>query len=214
MGAMTWRTTFPWPETATRLQVELDRGPLALDEHGRAFEGPGVRFVPPAVLPPAGGSADEYLRGLPSELGVHLVVLLQAGASALGVWRGNELVRHKVIKKYVVRGSGRAQPVHLKTKGKSRYGSRLRLRNARALLQEVNERLTDWWHEESPIDMVFYSCPVRLWADLYHAPLPPPFPRDLARKIPLDVRVPGFDELQRVRRALVRGSIERAEPPD
>ena len=42
-------------------------------------------------------------------------------------WRGEELVRHKVFKRYVVRGRGRAQPTHLKSKGKSRYGSRLRL---------------------------------------------------------------------------------------
>ena len=41
-----------------------------------------------------------------------------------------EIVHTKSIKKYVVRGRGRAQPTHLATKGKSRYGSRLRLQKA------------------------------------------------------------------------------------
>ena len=62
--------------------------------------------------------------------------MLQCGNQAVTqsiatrLWRDDELVAHKVVKKYVVRGRGRAQPLHLKTRGKSRYGSRLRLANA------------------------------------------------------------------------------------
>ena len=76
-----------------------------------------------------------------------LLLLLRAGAMAFGCWRGGELLQHKAVRKYVVRGSGKAQSTHLKTRGKSRYGSRLRLQNWRRFtiyargLQRLSSRL-------------------------------------------------------------------------
>ena len=58
-----------------------------------------------------------------------VLLLLQAGAMAIGQWDVDELMYHKAIRRYVVRGHGRAQPLHARTKGKSRYGARLRLQN-------------------------------------------------------------------------------------
>lgn len=205
---MTERDSFPWPETAARLRALAATTTLTLDAGGRAFVGDGVRFSPPAVVPIDGRAPATYLTAFPDRLGRQMVVLLQAGAAALGLWQDDELSHHKVIKKYVVRGHGRAQPTHLATKGKSRYGSRLRLRNARSLLLDVNERLGDWW-KTGPIDRVFYACPVRLWADLFHAAVPPPFTKDAAHKIPMHVHTPDFEELLRVRRWLSRGVVER-----
>lgn len=204
------RETFGWTETAQRLRELLMDAPLELEPGGRAFRGAGVRFVPPAVLPIEGRATAEFLAALPQHLGRHLVVLLRAGEAALGCWHGSELVRHKMLRKYVVRGTGRAQATHLKTKGRSREGSRLRLRNARALLEEINERLREWWQLDRP-DRVFYACPVRLWADLFAAAPPPPFDRSEAIKLPLHVRAPRLEELLRVRRAMLRGAVERGE---
>jgi hypothetical protein len=149
-----------------------------------------------------------YLASLDRPPGTVFVLLLQAGACSMGLWRDSILVRHKVIKKYVVRGQGRAQPGYLKTKGKSRFGSRLRLRNAKSLLQEANEKMVAWWEAEGPFARVFASCPVRLWPELFGADPPPPFPqRGFHSRIPLTVKVPSFDELGRVWWHLSHGRV-------
>ena len=205
--------TFPWPETGARLRQLLADGPVRIERRGRWYElcdaaGEPVRQLhPPVVLPPPDPDPERYLSALPEQLGHQVIVLLQAGAASLGLWHGDELLAHKVFKRYVVRGKGRAQPTHLATKGKSRYGSRLRLRNAQLLLSEVNERLQEWFDRGAPIEQVLYSCPVRLWTDLHRCRPAPPFAADAARPIPLDVAVPGFEELLRVRRRLQRGRI-------
>jgi len=201
------RETFPWAQTADRLSACLRRVRLELAESGREFRGRGVRFSPPLVLPIRGRDAARYLAELDGGPRRQIILLLRAGVAALGYWRADALLQHKVVKKYVVRGRGRAQPSYLRSKGKSRHGSRLRLRNARALLQEVNGRLEHWWRQEGPAE-VFYSCGVRLWADLRQAPVAPPFAAGEALKLPLDVRAPSHVELLRVRRLMSRGSVE------
>ena len=180
----------------------------------RAFQGPGGTYWAPPLLPVRDADPETYLRDLPDELGVHCVVLVQAGASALGWWEQGELVRHKVITKYVVRGRGKAQGTHLNQKGKSRYGSRLRLQNAKAQLVETNERLIEWWDEFGPPDVTFCSCPVRLLADVFGTSPQPPFARDEAIKIPLDVRAPRLAEVERVYRAMSRGVVEMDAAPE
>ena len=207
------RINFDWTETADELRRWLARGELLSDRKGRHFTGGDDReqwrFTPPLVqgIPAETREAGDYLARLPESLGTQAVILLQAGAAAIGLWREDECLQHKVIKKYVVRGKGRAQPTHLKTAGKSRYGSRLRLRNARALLVELNERLCSWRDEEGPFDAVFYSCPVRTWPELWRLEPQPPFSRSQAIKIPKDVAIPGLNELMRVRRFLSRGCV-------
>jgi hypothetical protein len=109
----------------------------------------------------------------------------------------------------VVRGSGHAQSTHLKTKGKSRYGSRLRLQNAQRQLEETSERLGGWWDEFGPFAGVFISAPVRLGADLQRCRPELPFPMQSAVRIPHHVHRPGIEELERIRRKIVRGRLER-----
>ena len=209
---------FAWDDTSRVLTELLALSTLVADDRGRGFFGydaaadEEVRFLPPAVLPldRYGTDPARYAAALPAELGHHLVVLLQAGAAALGTFRCGELCRHKVIKRYVTRGRGKAQPAYLKSKGKSRYGSRLRLRNARRLLQEVNGQLAAWAGEDGDYELKLYSCPVRQWADLHHAPVACPFPRDEFRRIPRDVRVPSLEELVRAYRSCLWGSVERS----
>ncbi len=118
-------------------------------------------------------------------------------------------MRHRARKRYVVRGSGKAQPKHLRTRGKSRYGSRLRLQNWQRLLVEANAALQQWWRELGPPEQVFWSVPIRAWTDLAAAGGGPPFARDGegVQRIPLHVHVPDFAELQRVRRLLGRGRL-------
>ncbi len=203
--------SFPWTETADRLQrfmrekhARIERGCVIAD---------GARFEPPLVqaIPERMTSADDYLFSLDASLGLNCVLLVRAGATAIGLWDDDELIAHKVIKKYVVRGSGRAQSTHLKTKGKSRYGSRLRLQNHKRHLEETCERAVDWWESHGAFQRVLYSAPVRLWAELQSVTPELPFDPDSATRIPLHVHDPTFEELKRVRRLLARGRIAPIE---
>lgn len=209
---------FGWRHTGEVLRAAMQVCRLECAERGaftlRGDDGEELgRLRPPSVLSPAEGEDSfDYLHRLPEALGREVVLLLRAGSAALGLWEDDELVAHKVFTRYVVRGKGRAQPTHLKTKGKSRYGARLRLRNAQALLEECNERLQEWWQDEEhgPFDRVYWSMPIRMRTDLFEASPAPPFDREDPRmvKIALHVHEPRHEELLRIRRALCRGAIE------
>ncbi|GAB4138810.1 MAG: hypothetical protein Fur0037_04680 [Planctomycetota bacterium] len=210
---------FGWQEAAARcLDFAREHGSARGNASGTAFEAFDrdgrirARLVLPRLLPPIAGREGPaaYSARIEKGIGRQAIVLLQAGAAALGYWREDDLVRHKAWKRYVVRGAGRAQPKHLRTKGKSRYGSRLRLQNFRLLLSDVNERLRDWWSSEGPPEQVFLGVNVRVLADLFAADPPPPFDaRDPSlRRIGRHVHVPDFAELEAVRRFLARGRIE------
>ena len=169
---------------------------------------PAVRFRPPLIQPitPATAHPDAWLR-VPDDPGTFVILLVQAGASSMGWFADDDCIAHKVIRRYVKRGTGRSQTTHLNTKGKSRYGSRLRLQNAKRQLQETNQKLESWWADLGAPDRVFASIPVRTWPDLLATDPPPPFERDDAIKIPYDVYVPDHEELLRVKRLLVHGEI-------
>ena len=213
-------TGFPWQETVRRLEEVACVWPLRADARGHftdAADAPHVRFVPPAVLPrPLPGTTPEaWIATLPGHLGVEVVVLLRAGAAALGLWCDDELADARVHRRYVVRGSGHAQPTHLRTKGKSRYGSRLRLQNWRRLLDEVATGLRDWEAAYGAFDRLHRSSTPRVWADLVRVEPPAPIPEDPARivRVPLHVHQPSREELLRVREALRTGRIERTDSP-
>jgi hypothetical protein len=181
---------------------------------GRSFvdAATGARLLIPFVLPPLqpGEAPPDYAARMPEHLGRICLLLLQAGASAMGYWDGAELVRHKAEKRYVVRGNGKAQPTHRKTRGKSRYGSRLRLLNWKRLLAGANRRLGLWWSELGEPEQFFVSVPIRSMSDLFAADPAPPIARDDARvrRVPVHAHIPDFRELQRVHRLLLRGRLE------
>ena len=209
--------SFSWRETAALLEDLQRHGSLTVAEGGRWYaqcdaEGSVVAALrPPQILledGPVPSSERLHARALEGP-GRHAVLLLQAGAAALGLFDQDELLDHKAFKRYVVRGKGRAQPSHLKTRGKSRMGSRIRLRNAERLLEEVSERLGRWWGQVPEPRCLFVSCPVRLWADLGSVDPRPPVHGDDPRRvrIPFDVHVPNHAELLRVHRSLRRGRL-------
>lgn len=210
---------FPWPETVERLERLLARGLLEPEPTGRWYEQrvegalvaalrPPLILLDAGTLPPAAALAERAVDGP----GRYAVLLMQAGAAALGLFEDGALLDHKALKRYVVRGKGRAQPTHLKTRGKSRFGSRLRLRNAERLLTDVNERLGAWWQDDEPPERLFVSCPVRLFADLCRTEPGPPVGVEDPRRvhIPIDVHVPTHAELVRVHRSISRGREWRA----
>ncbi len=158
----------------------------------------------------------ERLRAHPAgAAGVQWLLLVRAGAVALGGWAGDRCFDHKALRAYVVRGNGRAQPTYLESRGKSRYGSRLRLQNWQRLLADTGERLALLRERGGEPSRIFVAMPVRVAADLWGGPVPPPFARDDARlvRVPLHVHRPDHDELWRVWNWLQRGELRRSIAP-
>ncbi|MCB9918226.1 MAG: hypothetical protein H6832_07465 [Planctomycetes bacterium] len=212
MSALTERpSTFDWSETPVRLRdFAADRGAtLAPDERAFVSDDGAWRFEPPLVQSIAPGitTPESYEIDIGTSLGLQLVVLVRAGAFAFGLWRDDELLTHKAQKRYVVRGNGRAQPSHLARKGKSRYGSRLRLRNAAAQHEDLVSRLRTIDEEHGRPRGLWLACPTRLASDLHAASSGMPWPRGAWLRIPYHVHQPDFGEVLRVRALLVRGRI-------
>lgn len=206
-------------------------GPAVLRADRATLEVPLVLTLPAAFVPPAadetvreraarlarekraGGAPDPLealLDALPEALPRHLVVLLQAGAASLGCFERGEPVATKSFKRYVVRGNGKAQPTHLKTKGKSRYGARLRLQNARRLRDETVQRLQRLHDEHGEPAAVFVGAPRTLWADLLAArPAPPIDPRTTrVVRIPHDLPVPTTEVMLEAYARLQSGRLD------
>lgn len=235
---MSFEETIHWTEICQRMESLREHGPFVLDPNGTAFEGSGVRLIPPLLvpLPPSlqrafpppdesvrervarlareSGAAEQgdpleaYAASIPSSLPRHAVVLLQAGASAAGYFVDGDPVATKSSKRYVIRGNGRAQPAFLKTKGKSRYGSRLRLQNARRMVGETNEKLAQFWDEHGPPERIFVNAPARMWTDLFLGKPAPPFGSDQPIvRIPLDLPRPTTATVLRAYTSLGYGKL-------
>lgn len=230
-----------WSDLPKRLAELRGETGLALDAERREIIGSDVTLrlpllvpLPPGLAPAleeetvperaarlrAAGSLasvdpiDAYLASIPTVLPRHVLLLMQAGAVSMGVFEGGAALVTKSLKRYVVRGKGRAQPAYLASKGKSRYGSRLRLQNARELLEETNAKLCGWWDEYGAPEALFISAPKRLLPDLFRAQVPPPFRAgDPFLRVPLDVPVPTTDVLLRTYKALGYGRIVRGNRP-
>ncbi|MEZ4777081.1 MAG: hypothetical protein R3D00_28150 [Bacteroidia bacterium] len=155
----------------------------------------------------------QYLQSIPEEIPAYMIALVQAGAAALGYFEEGEAVQHKAIKKYMKRHSqGKSQINYLKTRGKSKAGSRVRLANTVTFFEEINERLTEWEEDYAP-QKILYSCTATLWGLLFQSKVPPPFEKKDHRliKIPRDVQIPTFEELLRINRLSVAGWLTRSE---
>lgn len=202
--------TFHWKHCAEEMAALVGTG-LELERERRWFESETLRVHPPLAfpIPPDCWTVRDYVRSLPPEPSRHAVIVMQAGAVSLGRFAAGEEVATRTLKRYVVRGHGKAQQTHLDAKGKSKYGSRLRLQNAKRLFEDANAKLLEWEGEHGPADLVYYSGTARLWADLFTVRPAPPFERDVEPiRIPLDLGRPTTDVLRRAYRSLCWGRIE------
>jgi hypothetical protein len=205
---------FPLADLVEQVEAFAARWPRAVaDRRGHTFVGqPGARLRVPLLAPRLQPleAVTAYLDRLPGVPERHVVLLLQAGAMAVGYWDGDQLLHHKAQRRYVVRGHGKAQPLHRKTRGRSRYGARLRLQNWRRLLVETSERLLAYWAEYGAPERVFVGVPVRVAHDLATTEPPPPFAfaAPAVQRLPMHVHRPDFAELCRVHGWLRHGRLE------
>ena len=215
---------FPWDAAADAWAKLAAAGAIECSKGGRWYEARAEDGELAAALRPPLILLDG--RGLPEPAcfaaraargpGDYALLLFRAGAAAVGRYADGELLDHKAFKRYVVRGKGRAQSTHLQMRGKSRYGSRLRLRNEERLLAEVAERLARWWGSEAAPERLYAACPAPLYARLSRTDPPPPFGTDDPRwvRLPLHVHEPKHAELLRVHASIARGRLWSRGPLD
>lgn len=148
--------------------------------------------------------------GIAPEKPVHYVVLLiQSGNCALGYFENGRCLDHKVFRSYMVRKKqGKSQIKYLKTKGKSRAGSRVRLGETEEFFANINGRLQDYFQEHR-IDRIAISCSKTLLPYLYTGSVPTPFDKRDPRlfKIPKHIHTPIYEVLLSANRFLQRGEL-------
>lgn len=143
----------------------------------------------------------------------YLLVLIQSGSASVGVYRQNECLRHKVFGAYMVRKKqGKSQVKYLKTKGKSRAGSRIRLASTVKFFEEINERLLQDMNAFS-INRIALSCSKVLAPLFYGSKVVTPFEKTDERiiSVPVDVKQPNFTEMTRVHKQMMKNELSTSD---
>lgn len=118
------------------------------------------------------------------------LVLVKAGTASVGFFENGHLSSHKVFRSYMVRKKqGRSQIKYLKTKGKSRAGSRVRLQQALEFFQNINSRLNEI-DEANRLERIAISCSKTLWPYLFGEDARPPFKKDDNRLLRVPIHIP------------------------
>jgi hypothetical protein len=128
------------------------------------------------------------------------LVLIRAGQAVTGYFHQGILLDHKVFRAYMVRQKqGKSQIKYLKTKGKSRAGSRVRLGETVQFFEDINTRLNDY-SSNFPIDFWGISCAKTLWPFYFESEIQPPFAQNQENLIavPFHIVQASFDELKQV----------------
>jgi hypothetical protein len=208
-------------EVAALLQSLIDLEiPVVFDEGRQTLtfvdnEGVPCALTLPLILPTMVGiGTEDLLQEMNQRSLTYTIILIQAGAAAIGYYENNELVLHRVIKKYMIRKcQGTSQIKHLKSKGKSRLGSRIRLKNSILFFEEINETMQQWDIAKNS-ETILMSLPINLIHLLFTADVKVPFEKKDPRvkKIPIDVNVPGFKELGHIHWLVSRGLLRRGPP--
>jgi hypothetical protein len=141
---------------------------------------------------------------------VHYVILLvQSGSCAIGYFENGINLDHKVFRAYMVRKKrGTSQIKHLKTKGKSRAGSRVRLAETLEFFENINERLQEYFNQHQ-IDRIALSCSKILIPYLFDSKTPTPFSKRDERiyKIPKHIHTPIYEVLLETHKFLLKGEM-------
>lgn len=143
----------------------------------------------------------------------YVILLIQSGSCALGYFEDGVNLEHKVFRAYMVRKKqGKSQIKYLKTKGKSKAGSRVRLGEAREFFENINERLREYF-EYYKVGRIAMSCSKTLLPFFYQSKTPPPFDKKDERilKIPMHVHLPNYEVMMEVNEFLLKGELRYEE---
>ena len=99
-----------------------------------------------------------------------LIILIHSGEAALAYSEEDQIVEHKMVKAYMVRQKqGKSQIKYLKTRGKSKAGSRVRLAGTDHFFGEINEKIAEW-DEYFEIEKIAISCNKTLQPYFFNRP--------------------------------------------
>lgn len=105
---------------------------------------------------------DDQLRLLQDET-VIIYLTIEAGKGAIHVREGMDAVYYTTFSAYMTRKKqGFSQIKYLNKKGKSRAGSRVRLKSTEQFFENIGTTLTDLL-EEFEVDRIAISCSATLW---------------------------------------------------
>ena len=128
----------------------------------------------------------------------YCLTLVRAGQASLGYFHQGKLLDHKVFRGYLVRQKqGKSQFKYLKTKGKSRAGSRIRLEETLVFFKEINERL-QVYAKQYPLNFWGLGCAKTMWPLLFDGEVKPPFSSKSAEliELPYPFTKGSYEELQ------------------
>ncbi|MBD8489248.1 hypothetical protein IFO69_10875 [Echinicola sp. CAU 1574] len=143
----------------------------------------------------------------------YVLLMIRSGIASIGYFENGENIDHRVFRAYMVRKKqGKSQIKHLKTKGKSRAGSRIRLAETLEFFDEINERLQEYF-KEYRVDKVGLSCTTTLIPYLFDAKVTTPFEKNDARvfKIPKHIANPTYESLLETNSFLKKATIQYNE---
>ncbi|GAA4424746.1 hypothetical protein GCM10023188_04920 [Pontibacter saemangeumensis] len=161
-------------------------------------------FRLPIVFPPPGTPTPVEVAQVN-----YVMLLIQSGNCALGYFEDGINLDHKVFRSYMVRKKqGTSQIKYLKTKGKSRAGSRVRLGETVEFFENINERLQAYFSEHE-VHRIAISCSKTLIPYLYHSKVPTPFEKNDARlyKIPKHIHTPIYEVMMDAHKFLLKGKL-------
>lgn len=119
-----------------------------------------------------------------------LIILIKAGIASVGFFENGEISSHKVFRAYMIRKKqGKSQVKYLKTKGKSRAGSRVRLQQTLEFFENINQRINELM-ERHHVDRVAVSCSKTLWPYLFGGGVKPSFGKDDRRLMRVPIHIP------------------------
>ncbi len=143
----------------------------------------------------------------------YVIIMIRSGIASVGYFEDGMPMDHKVFRAYMVRKKqGSSQIKYLKTKGKSRAGSRVRLAESLEFFENINLRLGKYF-DENIVERIGLSCPITLIPFLYGSKKPPPFNKKDERilKIPKHVQNPIYDSLLAINQYLLKGELKYSE---
>ena len=143
----------------------------------------------------------------------YIMLVVQTGMATVGMFNGQELLSHKVYGAYMVRKKqGVSQIKHLKTKGKSRAGSRIRLASGLEFFEEINTRLQRHFKEHD-IERIIFSCSKILMPHFFGSKVAVPFDKkdDRILGIPRHIEKPTHEEMMRAHRFLCYAELNKKE---
>ncbi|QNF33948.1 hypothetical protein HUW51_14905 [Adhaeribacter swui] len=139
----------------------------------------------------------------------YIMLLIQSGNCAMGYFENGINLNHKVFRAYMVRQKqGTSQVKYLKTKGKSRAGSRVRLAETNEFFENINERLQEYFAQHE-VHRIALSCSKILIPYLFNSKVATPFDKRDERifKIPKHVPTPIYEVMQDTHQFLLKGEL-------